>query len=428
MEPQLLSSCWLHTRTGDHQLRIELANNFARRLRGLMLTPGLAVDEGLLLTGCKSVHTAFMCYSIDVLYLDQYGRVTRCVPNVRPWRASACLLQLKEPSAHTLEMGAGAIERYNVQPGDLVSHPLWVAARPERTLRPKANPQQSGSAMVEFVVVAPIITLLGLSVVQYGMMFFAKNQVNYASFMAAREGATGHASLTAVHAAYVQALVPMYGGGQTPADLAKSLAKANADLGAGNVSIELLNPTRESFVDWNDPALQVALGTGSKRVIPNAGQAFKSTQVGAASGQTIQDANLIKLRITHGYEPKVPLVNRLYTTYLGWLDPKTNAFHSKMVAAGRVPLVTQVTLQMQSDAIEPGSPVSTPGPGNGGNPTNPGDPPISTLPPPDCIGLTCEHPEVPPPSLPCDPLTDPFRCAGQCVPTAEMCCLPPTRP
>jgi hypothetical protein len=163
----------------------------------------------------------------------------------------------------------------------------------------------------------------------------------------------------------------------------------------------------------------MALNTNGRRVIPNAGQAYKSQAIGATSGQTIQDANLIKLRITHGYLPKVPFINKIYATYLKWLDPQTDAFHTKLVNAGRIPVVTSVTLHMQSDAIEPGAPVSSPGPGNNGNPTNPGSPPISNNPPPDCSNFGCDMPTPAPPPA-CNPITD----ANHCVPPicTIVCC------
>ena len=249
------------------------------------------------------------------------------------------------------------------------------------------NVIQRGSAMIEFTVVGPIITLLGLAMLQYGMLFFAKSQINHASFMAARAGSMGHANLDAARVAYAQALVPLYGGGQTSAELAAALAKATFDIGA-NTRIELISPTKESFDDWNDPALQAVLATGSKRVISNSNQAFKNQAIGPTSGQTIQDANLIKLRITQGYEPKVLMIASIYKTYLKWLDPKTDAFHSQLVEAGRIPIVTSITLHMQSDAIE-GNPISMPGMGNGGNPINAGDPPVVATPPPDCMSVGC---------------------------------------
>ena len=243
--------------------------------------------------------------------------------------------------------------------------------------------------MLEFVVVGPIITLLGLSAIQYGMLFFAKNQLNHASFMAARAGSAGNAQISTAREAYAKALIPLYGGGTTPAELAQAYEKALADTGA-NVQIALLNPTKESFDDWNDPALQAKYGV---RAIPNSGQFAKNaSEIKPASGQNIQDANLLKLRITHGYEPKVPFVGKIYTQYLKALDPGTDAFHTQLVNAGRIPVVTSVTLEMQSDALE-GNNVSSPGSGNNGNPTNPGDPPVTDPDPPPCSG--CDNSNSP---------------------------------
>lgn len=297
----------------------------------------------------------------------------------------------------------------------------------------KHSPSQRGSAMIEFAVVGPMITLLGLAVIQYAMLFFAKNQINHASFMAARSGSLAHASLSRVHDAYVQALIPLYGGGRNAVELAQAQAKASADV-AAHTRIELLNPTKESFDDWNDPALQKAIGKG-KRVIPNGATSFKKlTKVGPTSGQNLSDANLIKLRITQGYAPKVPLMAGIYSKYLRWLDPHTDAFHTQLVQEGRIPVVANVTLQMHSDAIEPDHPVSSPGPGNNGHPTDPGDPPVTTDPPPDCVTIGCtvdgSTPTDPPP---CDPATDPNGClppgcqAGDptCDPACgtTMCCV-----
>lgn len=251
--------------------------------------------------------------------------------------------------------------------------------------------------MIEFAVVGPVLTLLGLALLQYGLLFFAKNGFNHAAFMAARAGAVGNASLSSVQQAYVRALVPLYGGGRNSAELAEAYARAQADVN-GHLRIELLNPTPESFDDWNDPALQRTLGQG-RRVIPNGNQAFKNPDdIRNRSGQNIHDANLIKLRFTQGYAPQVPLVRQLYSQYLKWRDPGTDAFHSQLVAQGRIPVVTHVTLQMQSDAIEPDQPVSMPGRGNSGHPGDPGDagdagdagdPPVVDTPPPDCSGSGC---------------------------------------
>lgn len=256
--------------------------------------------------------------------------------------------------------------------------------------------------MIEFAVVGPVLTLLGLALLQYGLLFFAKNGFNHAAFMAARAGAVDNASLASVQQAYVRALVPLYGGGRNSAELAQAYARAQADVNA-NLRIELLNPTKESFDDWNEPALQQAVGQG-RRVIPNGNLAFKDPgEVRNRSGQNIHDANLIKLRFTQGYTLPVPLVRQLYSQYLKWLDPGTDAFHTSMVAAGRIPVVTHVTLQMQSDAIEPDRPVSMPGLGNSGQPGDPGSPSGGGGPTPGCGATGCAANDPPTDPGPADP-------------------------
>ena len=266
---------------------------------------------------------------------------------------------------------------------------------PRQNETTSARPKQRGSAMIEFAVIGPIISLLGLAVLQYGLLFFAKNQINHAGFMAARAGAMGNANLETVKTAYHKALIPLYGGGLNAAELAASYTKAVADVGAF-AQIEVLNPTTESFDDWEETSLTQKYG---KRAIPNGGQAYKSaTEIRPNSGQSIQDANLIKLRITHGYEPKVPLIKLIYTSYLRWLDTGTDSFHTQLVNAGRVPVVTNLTLQMLSDPVEDTN-ISSPGSGNGGDPSNPGDPPVVDSPPPGCQTAGCTVP-LPPPTDP----------------------------
>lgn len=255
--------------------------------------------------------------------------------------------------------------------------------------------RQCGAAMVEFVIIGPIITTLGLAVLQYSLMFFAKGQINHATFMAARAGSVAHANIDSIKTAYKKALIPLYGGGQTTEELATSYAKVVADLEPNTLRIEVLNPTKESFDDY---ATDATLNSQyNARAIPNSGLALKSNldTIGANSGQTLQDANLLKLRITHGYEPKVWLMGVIYKKYLQWLDTGQDNFKSQLIDNGRIPMVAHVTIEMQSDAIEQNDNngtslfASNPGHGNDGNPTDPGDPPLTDNPPPRCLTMGC---------------------------------------
>lgn len=255
--------------------------------------------------------------------------------------------------------------------------------------------QQRGAGMVEFVVVGPIITIIGMAVVQYGLMFFAKNQINHAAFMAARAGSVAHATVDTILTAYKRALIPLYGGGETSQELAASYARVVADLPSTTLRVELLNPTAESFDDFaKDPKLNEFFGA---RAIPNTGIALSSglDTVGATSGQTLQDANLLKLRITHGYQPKVWLLGMIHSKYLAWTDTGSDSFVTNLISNGRIPVVTHVAVEMHSEVLEQKDAdgkslfASIPGQGNNGQPSNPGDPATTKKPPPSCLTMAC---------------------------------------
>lgn len=62
----------------------EEALSFMRRLKGLMFTKNLPFGSALHIRPCKSVHTYFMKYSIDVLYLDSDQRIIGMEENLQP--------------------------------------------------------------------------------------------------------------------------------------------------------------------------------------------------------------------------------------------------------------------------------------------------------------------------------------------------------
>ncbi|MCH8009235.1 MAG: DUF192 domain-containing protein, partial [Chloroflexi bacterium] len=64
------------------------ARGFWPRLVGLLRRSSLEPGEALLLDPCTSVHTAFMRFAIDVVYLDRGGKVVKVSPHLKPFRAS----------------------------------------------------------------------------------------------------------------------------------------------------------------------------------------------------------------------------------------------------------------------------------------------------------------------------------------------------
>jgi hypothetical protein len=93
--------------------RCEIADGPLRRLRGLLGRRGLSSSEGLLLTPSPAIHTAFMRFPIDAVFIDRALSVVRVVENLRPWRAA------RAPGAHAvLELRSGESRRRRVEPGD----------------------------------------------------------------------------------------------------------------------------------------------------------------------------------------------------------------------------------------------------------------------------------------------------------------------
>jgi uncharacterized membrane protein (UPF0127 family) len=105
--------------TSPPQLTIRRADHFFSRLAGLLFSPPLQPGHGLLLVPCASVHTAFMGYAIDVVFLDRAGRIRRIVPHLKPWRTAAFL-----GAYQTLELAAGEAARLGLQAGQSLAQGL----------------------------------------------------------------------------------------------------------------------------------------------------------------------------------------------------------------------------------------------------------------------------------------------------------------
>jgi uncharacterized protein len=91
----------------------EVADGGLRRMRGLIGRRGLPAGEGLLLSPAPAIHTAFMRFPIDALFLDRDMRVLDIVQHLRPWRVAS-----KRRARAVLELSAGECARRGVEVGD----------------------------------------------------------------------------------------------------------------------------------------------------------------------------------------------------------------------------------------------------------------------------------------------------------------------
>lgn len=79
------------------------ADTFLKRLQGLMFRTRLSGTSGLLISPCQQVHTHFMRFAIDVLFLDDCHQVLHIERNMQPWRFSRFIRQGRA----VLEVNAG---------------------------------------------------------------------------------------------------------------------------------------------------------------------------------------------------------------------------------------------------------------------------------------------------------------------------------
>jgi len=67
-------------------VRAKVARTFRERARGLIGRPPPPQGEGLLIVRCNAIHTFFMRYPIDAVFLGRDGNPVKTVRNIRPWR------------------------------------------------------------------------------------------------------------------------------------------------------------------------------------------------------------------------------------------------------------------------------------------------------------------------------------------------------
>ena len=247
----------------------------------------------------------------------------------------------------------------------------------------------------------PILLLLGLGGLQASLLLQARLALNLAVEEAAREGTTGNAQMRAIEAGLARGLTPWLYGASDFNDYTTNVVRAIAHVAEGTtkqwIRIRQLSPTEQSFSDWAVPALdENGIPLPNTVEIPNdnlhtymhirqpkSGESGRrgNEPIGAASGQTLLDANTLKLDVTYGVPAQVPIVGpmliwairayegcappsarRVGLIGLGTAQTSTNpqswvcAFVSPSAQADvpRLPIRSQATMAMQSGARRDG--------------------------------------------------------------------------
>lgn len=225
--------------------------------------------------------------------------------------------------------------------------------------------------MVETLVILFVTLLLLLGIIQFGLIYNAKTILNYATFEATRAGTLNHADRQAIEYGLAIGLAPLYAsvekqpGGQSIWDkikgrvqdveaIKKARNRVQQDL-KDFTCIERINPTSAAFSAYG---IKGSLGSyDDQRLIPNDHLLYRSAVIKGGAQVSIQDANLLKLRITYCYPMAVPMISKVIKQLYGLTQPGTGktplpagSFRQHCLKHDRMPIVAQATLRMQTAA------------------------------------------------------------------------------
>jgi TadE-like protein len=158
--------------------------------------------------------------------------------------------------------------------------------------------------MVEFLIVLPSLLLIVLGIIQFSLIFQAGSILRHATFIGARQGALSSGKMESIKDGVAAGLTPLFMRVDPKSvlgleDLVKARLISTIEIFNPNTAkIERLSPT--------DDALDAHEVGGE---VPNDNLMYRPPEL--KGGQSIQDANLLKIRVSYCFKLVVPFVNQL---------------------------------------------------------------------------------------------------------------------
>jgi hypothetical protein len=210
--------------------------------------------------------------------------------------------------------------------------------------------RQSAQAMIEFLIIIPVLILLIFGAAQVAFIYSAKNGLNYATFQAARIGAMNNALYSDMRRGLIRGMYPMF----SQIDDENARMTHTATEVDNFVMITRISPDMAAFDQFGEEV--ESLGVNA---IPNDNLMFRSPAQGPVS---IQDANLLKIRVQYCMRLIVPMAERLLSSASAFNTNRTQTSFNE--AARRNPdyaaicarrngfiITSEATVRMQSAAV-----------------------------------------------------------------------------
>jgi hypothetical protein len=313
-----------HATDAPPRFKVGIATKFFHRLLGIHGPQGRYGTVWF--PGCRSVHTFWTRTPLCVVFLTHDRRILS-------WRVSQWGRIYRHPEAHSvLEIDLACLPDRQVTKS-VVKHAVACLPRSVSYVKRTVS-APSGIAMVEALIAAPIVLLLGLLVVQLILLAHGRLVVGYAAAEAARAAASAQVTASAIDTGLRRGLLPLLGvSAQQNApgldDLAAATVRGQMHYLRGKaegwIRWNLLSPSSATLADWGqgtEQAVPPAQWLAGAFPLPRSGFTTPPSgggpAVGRNSGQSFLDAGVIQLQVSVGLPLHVPLAGPLLARSLAW--------------------------------------------------------------------------------------------------------------
>lgn len=207
--------------------------------------------------------------------------------------------------------------------------------------------RQRGQSLVEFCVVVPTFLFLLLVTLQFILIYRAKSTLDYATFQAARAGAVHGVDKSKMQDALAGGLTPLFVTSPDMAEVVKQKARVRFTEVPLFSKLEVISPTRSAFNEYRERQYN------GRYALPNDSLAFRRARVGA-SGVNVQDANILKIKVTYNYPLIVPFADFVIAGLSDLVSegesyrPASMMFEEPVSGHRRLPLESSAVVRMQS--------------------------------------------------------------------------------
>ena len=97
--------------------KVFFADTIFKRMRGLLGRKSMNKGEALIITPANSIHTFFMRFPIDILFLDKNNKIIKTISCLKPFRLTSIYFN----ATSAVELPIGTIQSLSIQKGDILS-------------------------------------------------------------------------------------------------------------------------------------------------------------------------------------------------------------------------------------------------------------------------------------------------------------------